>query len=291
MNTSNPGIGHNFPPSMTEDDCKALALVAFQERDQVEVTLGTAVQRMAAACMAHHANMVLDAAKANETAKGNDKRVEVIALSKVCDPKEAMGRATLQARMVGFFIPNRVVGQTKTSTEKTGKRSQQEKHVTLIRDGLELASILALHSVELTAYKPEMGLWEIPSALVCKDGYAVDTDAKTLILDGSAWVSVKRVAGGKPEYDSFVASVRRLKDIRKPKQEREGNAGGNDTDGATIRKQVSQLMLVLRSTDNGKRIYNKLSDLEDPDRNALTALVQFYNSLKAADAPATKKAA
>ena len=272
--TSTAGVGHNQPAAMTEDECKSLAVVAFKETDEANKQLGTAVQRMAAAVMAHHANMVANAGKG----------VEIIRLSKVCHPDEAMGRATLQKAMVAFFIPGRIVTVVKTDADKTAKRDAESKHVKLVRDGLDLASILSLCMVELSAYDKATGLWNVPISLLCTEGFEVETTAKTLALDGTAWVARKLVAGGKPEYESFMASVARLRDMRKPKTARAPGAGGDQDGKVTIRSKVADLMLSLRATDKGKPVYPSLSSLEDADRNALVTLVKWYETAKAADA-------
>lgn len=280
--TSTASIGHNQPSAMTEEECKSLAGVAFKETDEANKQLGTAVQRMAAAVMAHHANMVANAGKG----------IEIIKLSKVCHPDEAMGRATLQKAMVAFFIPGRIITAVKTDADKAAKRDAESKHVKLVRDGLDLASILALCMVELSAYDKATGLWNVPISLLCSDGFSVETDAKTLTMDGTAWVARKLVAGGKPEYESFMSSVARLRDMRKPKTAR-APGGNGDTDGkVTIRSKIADLLLNLRATDKGKAVYPSLSALEDADRNALVALVKWYETAKAADAAKpTRKAA
>jgi hypothetical protein len=274
---------------MTEDECKSLAVIAFKETDAAKKQLGTAVQRMAAAIMAHHANMVANASKGTE----------IVRLSTVCHPDEAMARAALQKALVYFFIPGRVITAVKTDTAKAAKRDAEANHVKLIRDGLDLSSTMSLHMIDLSSYDKSTGLWNVPIQLFCSTGFSVETDAKTLPMDGTAWVARKLVAGGKPEYESFMSSVARFKEMCKPRMARAGNAGqgatGADaTEGkVTIRSKIADLLLNLRATDKGKPVYPSLSTLEDADRNALVLLVRWYDNAKAADAakPGTRKPA
>lgn len=274
------------PPvtSLTNEEAVALSIVAFNEDDAGRKQVGTAVQRMAAAIMGLCGNMS-----------------DMPPLAEVISPTSTDARVKVKNLAVLHFIlgGKGVLMSPPSREEKKENRrlleayNVQRNHVALVNDGLDLVGILAKFNVTLVSFDRDTGIWTVPSKMLTKGDWKLDSDFDTVQLDGKGWyqhIPAHEKDGEKVDvqYGRAFASFRQLRSAHKLPRETTNSNRANSGQGASASKDVdgklSSLLDAatrkLRPAMQSPFTYKKQSEMNEIDQAAINRFIATVEAMR-----------